>query len=107
MDIKELEAFAEKTRQNNKKLYNISDDEAMNFPFTIKIMEELGELCDAVLASKSLQRKEKLEKHRPEHLEEEFADVIFTTCILAKNMGVDISHALAKKMDKVEKRGGV
>lgn len=71
---------------------------------TVKLTEELGELCNEVLASNNDQRQEKLDKHDKDNLPIEFADVIITTLLLAKSMNVDIKEALIKKIEKINKR---
>ena len=71
---------------------------------TVKLMEELGELCDEVLSYNKDQRKEKLEKHNKDNLAHEFADVLITTLLLAKTMGVDIEEGLKNKIEKINKR---
>lgn len=70
---------------------------------TTKIMEEVGELSNEVMASLGLQRKEKLAEHTREKLEDEFADVIFATLLLAKTMDIDVIKALKGKAKKVDK----
>jgi NTP pyrophosphatase (non-canonical NTP hydrolase) len=75
---------------------------------TIKLTEELGELCQEVLAHCSLQRKQKLEDYSKESLSEEFADVLITALLLAKSMDVNVEKALEEKIQKINKRlGGV
>lgn len=71
---------------------------------TVKLTEELGELCNEVLAFNGDQRKEKLDNHDKNNLPNEFADVIITTLLLAKSMNVDIEEALIKKVEKINKR---
>jgi len=104
MNLSELKSFAQKEHQRLQKYYHLSDKKQLNLPITVKIMEELGELCNEVLASSGLQRKEKLAQMEKDNLAEEFADVILTTFNLAENMGVDIEQGLKKKMEKIEKR---
>jgi NTP pyrophosphatase (non-canonical NTP hydrolase) len=70
---------------------------------TVKISEEVGELCNEVLAFLSLQRKEKMEHHESK-LEEEIADVLITTLLLAERMGVDVEKALTEKIKKIHER---
>lgn len=62
----------------------------------VKLSEEVGELCEQVLVKSGLQRKEKMET--PSNLEEEFADVVITTLLLAEAMGVDVRPALKEKV---------
>ena len=104
MEIVTIKKFAQEQCNKLKKMYNFDDPKKMNLPFTVKIMEELGELCDEVLAHSGLQRKEKLEKLNKKNLSEEFADVILTTFILAQNMGIDIEEGLTRKMKKINGR---
>lgn len=74
------------------------------FARTIKLGEEYGELCDAVLASVGDQRRDKLTKEKAGNLEGEFADVVIVTFMLAKAMDVDIMSALDGKIQKIRKR---
>ena len=71
---------------------------------TIKLMEELGELCNEILAHDGDQRKDKLDKVENDGLPFEFADVLITTLLLAKSMNVDIEDALMRKIEKINKR---
>ena len=70
----------------------------------MKLAEELGELCQAVLACLSLQRAQKLDKHDKAKLPEEFADVLVTTLLLAKSMDIDVENALEKKIQTINTR---
>lgn len=45
-----------------------------------------------------------MESHSKESLENEFADVLFSLLILAKNMDVDVENAVNTKMIKIRKR---
>lgn len=80
------------------------DSEKRTFARAIKLQEEVGELSEAILTYYSLQRKDKLDKKAENYLEEEFADVILTTLIVARSMDVDIRSALKQKMEKMSKR---
>ena len=71
---------------------------------TVKLTEELGELCNEVLAFNGDQRKEKLDKYDKNNLPNEFADVIITTLLLAKTMNVDIQEALKQKIKSINER---
>ncbi len=106
MKFKELLEFID---LENKRLTERYSDKSLKereviLARTVKLNEELGELCSEVLASYWWQRKEKLDKHSKESLEHEFADVIITTLLLAKTMDVDIKKALTKKIEKINKR---
>jgi len=105
MELKDLLKFIEIEDERLKKYYGGYDDQEKRIlARTVKLTEELGELCDEVLAYNSLQRKQKLDNHDKENLPEEFADVIITALLLAKAMNVDIEKALEKKVEKVNKR---
>ena len=107
MELKELLRFIEIEDERIKKYYgSYSDQEKRILARTVKLTEELGELCDEVLAHHSFQRKQKLENHDEENLSEEFTDVIITALLLAKAMDVDIEKALEKKVEKINKRYG-
>jgi NTP pyrophosphatase (non-canonical NTP hydrolase) len=99
----ELDEFIEYEYERLVDIYNVKNRDDALFPMTIKIMEELGELSEEVLASKSLQRPDKL-KNRKSKIEEEFADVILTTLLLARNMNVDMKSAIKNKIEKIKKR---
>lgn len=71
---------------------------------TIKLNEEVGELCNDVLAVLKLQRKSKLERFEKRNFYEEFGDVIITTLQLANSAGVDIERAINDKLKKIEIR---
>lgn len=71
---------------------------------TIKLNEEVGELCNDVLSVLKLQRKSKLERFEKRNFYEEFADVIITTLQLANSAGVDIERAITDKLKKIETR---
>ena len=105
MELKELLKFIEIEDERLKKYYGgYSDQEKRILARTVKLTEELGELCDEILAHNSMQRKQKLDNHNKDNLSEEFADVIITTLLLAKAMNVDIEKALERKIEKVNKR---
>lgn len=84
------------------KLYSQREKEILTK--TIKLNEEVGELCNDILSVLKLQRKSKLDKFDKRNFYEEFADVIITTMQLANSAGVDIERAIGDKLDKIEKR---
>jgi NTP pyrophosphatase (non-canonical NTP hydrolase) len=71
-----------------------------------KLTEEVGELSEEILSSFGHQRKEKLDKHEPENIGKEAADVIITTLLLAKSLDIDMTEALRKKIAIVRERYG-
>lgn len=104
MELKDLLNFIKIEDERLQKRFVYDDKEKRILARTVKIAEEVGELCDEVLAFNSLQRKEKLDGHGQENLSEEFADVLFTTLLLARSMNIDIEKAIEAKMDKINKR---
>ena len=83
---------------------NYPDEEKRILARTVKLMEEIGELSNDVLSFNSMQRKEKLDNHDKENIREEFADVLFTTLLLARVMNIDIKKSIEDKIKKIDKR---
>ena len=104
MELKDLLEFIEIENKRLRTYYHSTDEDKIILAQTVKLTEELGELCSEVLAHKSLQRKQKLENHDKENIQEEFADVIITAMLLAKAMNIDIEKALENKIKKINKR---
>ncbi|MDO8443499.1 MAG: MazG nucleotide pyrophosphohydrolase domain-containing protein [Candidatus Azambacteria bacterium] len=105
MQLKDLKKFIKKEDQRLRESYgNYKDEEKRILARTVKLTEELGELCDEVLSYVSLQRKVKLDKHDKNNLPGEFADVVITTLLLAEVMKVDIEEALKGKIKKINAR---
>ena len=105
MDFKELLQFIATEDERLEKYYgNYLDQEKRILARTVKLSEELGELCDEVLSFNAMQRKDKMGNYDGENLAEEFADVLITTLLLAKSMDVDIEEALKIKIAKINKR---
>lgn len=71
---------------------------------TVKLNEEVGELCNDILGILKLQRKAKQRKFDKRNIYEEFADVIISTIVLAQSAGVNLERALNEKLDKIEQR---
>lgn len=69
---------------------------------TVKLNEEVGELCNDILGILKLQRKAKQRKFDKRNIYEEFADVIISTIALAQTTGVDLERALKDKLEKIE-----
>ncbi len=84
------------------KLYTQTEKEILTK--TIKLNEEVGELCNDILSILKLQRKSKLEKFDKRNVYQEFADVVITAVQLASISGVDIERAVSDKLKKIEER---
>lgn len=103
MEMNELLAFIKTEHARLMSFYNFKENEQLKYPCALKIMEELGELCDEVLSQDQLQRAEKLHGQESQ-IDEEFADVLITTLLLAENMNVDVKDGLKKKIKKIKNR---
>lgn len=103
-----LKSLQEKITEQNKrttphfKLYTQTEKEILTK--TVKLNEEVGELCNDILGILRLQRRAKLEKFDKRNIYQEFADVIITTIQLAGVAGVDIERAVTDKLKKIEER---
>lgn len=84
------------------KLYTKKEKEILSK--TVKLNEEVGELCNDILSVLKLQRKSKLQNFDKRNIYQEFADVIITTISLAQAAGVDIERAIEDKLKKIEER---
>lgn len=104
-----LEELIQFINQVDKKLIDYYGDrkidkEKMVLYRTVKLGEEFGELCDEILSSSASQRKEKLNRVKKNNLPDEFADVLFTTLLLARSMDIDMEKAIKSKIRKINKR---
>jgi len=84
------------------KLYSQREKEILTK--TVKLNEEVGELCNDILSILKLQRRAKLDKFDRRDMYEEFADVIITAMQLAIAAGVDVERAVGDKLKKIEER---
>lgn len=105
MNLKNLQEKIKVLNQKTKphyKLYSQTEKEILTK--TVKLNEEVGELCNDVLSILQLQRKAKLEKFDRRNIYQEFADVIITTIQLAATAGVDVERAIGDKLKKIEEK---
>lgn len=102
MEFSEFKKFIEKIDKELKDASFALDKRIL--ARAVKLSEEMGELCNAVLAHDNNQRKEKMEQYSAENASEEFADIIITAFLLAKAMDVDVEKGLATKIEKIKKR---
>lgn len=105
MNLKNLEGRIKNLHSEIKPQYKLYSNEEKDILYnTVKLNEEVGELCNDILAILKLQRKSKLAKFDKRNIYEEFADVIITTISLALAAGVDTQRALKDKLEKIEER---
>ena len=70
--------------------------------WTVKLNEEVGELCNDILSILQLQRASKLERFEKNNFYQEFADVIITLLHLAKHTNVDVERAVKDKVKTIK-----
>ncbi|MBR9680159.1 MAG: hypothetical protein GOU99_03865 [Candidatus Altiarchaeota archaeon] len=105
MQIQELFEFIKKENKRLQKRYEGKlNNNNLVLAHTVKLTEELGELCEEVLAHVNLQRQDKLDAKNDATIRDEFADVLIATLILADSMGVNIEKALIDKMARIDER---
>jgi len=104
MEIKEINKFIDEEIVRLEHYYSGKDKNELTMAMGFKVVEEIGELFKEILGHKGYQSKSKLDKLDREEIKKEFADVIFTTLILAKRFNVDIEEAIKIKMEEIKKR---
>jgi NTP pyrophosphatase (non-canonical NTP hydrolase) len=109
MTLQELLAFTalEESRLQDRYDRSADDAEKRAYGCAVKLMEEIGELSNEVLAFHGKQRQEKMVDHNAEDLALEVADVIICTLMLAQAMGADVEDGLRRKMAKINARYGL
>lgn len=108
MDFNELDGFLSKNLQNLQNKYHFKNKTDVSLlAKSLKISEEVGEFSENILKYLSYQRSEKLHTDVLSNIEEEFADVVITACLVLKELELDPAEALAKKIAKISARGGV
>ena len=105
MNLKSLQGKIKLLNEKTKpqyKLYSPIEKEILTK--TVKLNEEVGELCNDILSILKLQRRSKLQHFDKRNMYEEFADVIITAMQLAIAAGVDVERAVGDKLKKIEER---
>lgn len=107
MTLQDLQKFInEYSKKLETKFGKVEDKEKLILSSTVKLAEELGELCDEVMTFTGRQRKEKLSEREGNNLPAEFADVVLAVFMLAKDMNVNIDEALEKKIEEIRTKYG-
>ncbi|TSC79996.1 MAG: Uncharacterized protein G01um101429_308 [Parcubacteria group bacterium Gr01-1014_29] len=104
MTLEEFQKFIDEQDAFFRSLGKSASERERVLARTVKLSEELGELCDEVLASQGFQRAGKMETRDQNGLGDEFADVAIVTFLLAKSMNVDIMAALDRKVKKIKEK---
>jgi NTP pyrophosphatase (non-canonical NTP hydrolase) len=105
--MEDLFEFAKVEHERQVTHHNVKGDPKTKYTMLAKLMEELGELSEAILTCDSLQRSDKLTEKIADaraNLEGEFADVILVAAILSHELGVDVKAALHRKIKKIRER---
>jgi NTP pyrophosphatase (non-canonical NTP hydrolase) len=107
MKFDELTNFAKQEHKRLVEHYNAKGDPKVKYTMFAKLVEEMGELSEAILTYDKLQRFDKLTNTKAEakkKLEDEFADVVLVSMILAQELNVDMDKALTTKIKKIKAR---
>lgn len=104
MEINEISTFIEYEEKRLENYYKEKDKNEITMAMGFKVIEEIGELFDQILANKGYQRKEKLDKLNKDEIKKEFADVLFTVLLLAKRFNINIEDAIKIKMEEIKNR---
>ena len=71
---------------------------------TVKLNEEVGELCNDILGILKLQSRAKLDNFDRRNVYQEFADVLITLMQLAISANVDLDRAVSDKIKTISAR---
>lgn len=105
MDLKQIEEKIKTINTKNAFNYTLnSPREKEILARTVKLNEEVGELCNDILGILRLQRKSKLEHFDKRNIYQEFADVLITLMQLAIAARVDMDRAVHDKIKKITER---
>jgi NTP pyrophosphatase (non-canonical NTP hydrolase) len=104
VDIKTLEERVRKLSGNKFDYTLQTPREKEILAKTVKLNEEVGELCNDVLSILRLQRKAKLDRFDRRNIYQEFADVLITLMQLAVAAKVDLDRAVNDKLKTIGER---
>jgi NTP pyrophosphatase (non-canonical NTP hydrolase) len=105
MDIKALEEKVKELKPAKQFDYTLSTPrEKEILAWTVKLNEEVGELCNDILSILKLQRKAKLDRFDRRNIYQEFADVIITLAQLSIAANVDLDRAVRDKLKLISER---
>jgi len=102
--MKELLGFINEEKIKLDEKVDISEKEKI-LTQVAKISEELGEFINEILLNLSLARDEKLQELDKKNINNEFADVIISSMIVAKLLNIDIESALENRIKILKERG--
>ncbi|MFA9289149.1 MAG: MazG nucleotide pyrophosphohydrolase domain-containing protein [Weeksellaceae bacterium] len=103
MDIKSLqEQTANLLDPKDRKINLKTPEEYAILAKTVKLNEEVGELCNDILSILQLQRKSKLSRFEKKNMYQEFADVMIVLMQLASLANVDMERAVKEKIETIK-----
>lgn len=101
-----MNEFLDYVRKENNKLlthYGFNDKKEAVYPQMLKLMEEVGELSEAVLQNNRLQRSEKLNTKKTD-IAKEIIDSMFVLFLIADSMDIDVVEEMKVKCKETEER---
>ena len=100
---KEFNDFIDEEDKRLRRICPDSSNKDRIFTRQLKLMEEVGELSEAILSSFDFQRKDK-ENNKSMKIQEEFADIIIVTYLISKVLDISISDCLENKIKQLKLR---
>lgn len=108
MNFDEFKSFLDNNLNDLQAKYGFKNKEQVSLLVkSLKVSEEVGEFSENILKYLSFQRSEKMNTDILADIQEEYADVIITISLIMRELDLDITDALTKKINKITKRGGV
>jgi NTP pyrophosphatase (non-canonical NTP hydrolase) len=104
--LRSVTEFASEQAELLKHVFDQDNDEFASLS-VIKLQEEVGEVAEAFLALRSVQRQDKLQKspaEMRESLGKEIGDVVIVIALLADAVGLRFDQVLLKRMDDIVAR---
>lgn len=99
MELKELQLFIKKESERLSLRYKNETEKERILARTVKLNEEVGELCQEILRNLDEKRDRKFSN---ENLKMEFADVILTTMLIAEKMNINLEESIQNKIKNIE-----
>ena len=87
-----------------EKAYPSNNEREVLYSRLVKLMEETGELANAVGSHFKQQRSEKYINDVESIISNECADVIITTLLIGLKLNLNIDLAIAKKVELIDER---
>ncbi len=103
LNNKEFNKFIDDEDKRLKSICPDSSNKDRIFTRQLKLMEEVGELSEAILSSFDFQRKDK-EDNKSMNIREELADIIIVTFLISKSLNISIHDCLKNKIEKLKSR---